>query len=78
MGFVLAEKGDRLGQALKYCQKAVSAQPSNPAYLDSLGWVYHKLGRRKEALEHLRKAALIAPDRRGIKEHLRVVLDATG
>lgn len=75
MGFVLADSGRKLGQALLYCQKAVAKSPRNPAYLDSLGWVYFKLGKKREAMEILRRAVLLDPERKTIKEHLRVVVD---
>ena len=35
---------------------AVEAQPENPAYLDSLGWVLFKQGKLTDALEPLKKA----------------------
>ena len=35
---------------------AVTEQPDNPAYLDSLGWVLFKQGKSAEALEPLKKA----------------------
>ena len=35
---------------------AVEAQPDNPAYLDSLGWVLFKQGKNEEAVEPLKKA----------------------
>jgi len=41
---MLADKGNRLAEALKLIQKAVELEPMNGAYLDSLGWVYFKLG----------------------------------
>jgi Flp pilus assembly protein TadD len=37
-------------------EKAVSLQPTNAAYLDSLGWVLFKQGHTKEALKPIRKA----------------------
>ena len=37
-------------------RKAVTAEPENAAYLDSLGWVLFKLGKTKEAQGHLEKA----------------------
>jgi tetratricopeptide (TPR) repeat protein len=74
-GYVLAESGERLGQALMFCQRAVRLRPSNPVYLDSLGWVYYKLGRLKDAAAILRKAVLLAPERTPIKEHLKVVVN---
>ena len=38
-------------------KKAVDLEPSNGAYLDSLGWVYFKLNQNDEAEVYLKKAA---------------------
>lgn len=56
LGYILAEKGTRISDALEYCQKALAQDPLNPNYLDSLGWACYKSGRKKEALEYLSKA----------------------
>lgn len=56
LGYLYADQGKNLEQALKMIEMAVAANPTNPAYLDSLGWVLHKLGRNEEALEQLKKA----------------------
>ncbi|MFN9718520.1 MAG: tetratricopeptide repeat protein [Planctomycetota bacterium] len=56
LGYLYADQGKKLEQALQMIQIAVAAVPTNPAYLDSLGWVLHKLGRNEEALEQIRKA----------------------
>ena len=39
-------------------QQAVDAEPENPAYRDSLGWVLFRLGRYPEAVAELEKAAV--------------------
>ena len=44
LGYMLADKGIRLPEALKLIRKAVELEPMNGAYLDSLGWAYFKLG----------------------------------
>ena len=44
LGYMLADKGIRLPEALKMIRKAVDLEPMNGAYLDSLGWVYFKMG----------------------------------
>lgn len=49
LGYSLADRGERLEEAEAMLVKAIKAEPSNSAYLDSLGWVRYKLGR----LEHL-------------------------
>ncbi len=56
LGYLYADQGKNLEQALQMIQIAVAAAPTNPAYLDSLGWALHKLGRNEEALEQIKKA----------------------
>ena len=53
---MLADRNVRLKEALQMITKAIEQEPNNGAYLDSLGWVYFKLGRLPEAEENLRKA----------------------
>jgi tetratricopeptide (TPR) repeat protein len=55
-GYMLADKGIRLQDALKMIRKAVDQEPWNGAYLDSLGWAYFKLGEYELAEDNLRQA----------------------
>ena len=41
---MLADRGVKLDDALAMVQKAVQLDPQDYAYLDSLGWVYFKMG----------------------------------
>jgi tetratricopeptide (TPR) repeat protein len=56
LGYMLADRGLRLEEALGYIKKAVQLDPQNGAYLDSLGWAYYKMGNYDLAEENLRKA----------------------
>ncbi len=56
LGYMWAEHGLKLDRALELIEKAVKAEPENPAYLDSLGWVLFKLNRPEEALPKILKA----------------------
>jgi tetratricopeptide (TPR) repeat protein len=40
LGYMLADRGVRLDEALNYVKKAIDLDPANGAYLDSLGWAY--------------------------------------
>jgi tetratricopeptide (TPR) repeat protein len=55
-GYMLADRGVRLGEATSLIEKAVQQEPNNGAYLDSLGWAYYKQDKFAEAEEYLRKA----------------------
>ena len=56
LGYLWADRGKNLQRAEKMIRKAVKAQPENPAYLDSLGWVLFRLGKFDKAVTHLEKA----------------------
>jgi tetratricopeptide (TPR) repeat protein len=56
LGYMWADRGDKLPDALKMIRKAVDIEPMNGAYLDSLGWVYFKMGEYELAEDNLRQA----------------------
>jgi tetratricopeptide (TPR) repeat protein len=60
LGYMWAERGENLEEALAMIRKAVEKEPESPAYLDSLAWVLHKLGRSAEALPWMEKAIQLA------------------
>jgi Flp pilus assembly protein TadD len=75
LAYVYCEGGGDLDNALVEAQAASKAEPNNYAFLDTLGWIYHKKGKEALARETLKKALEFAPENEEIKEHLRVVLD---
>ena len=70
LGYLFAELGSNLEEAVELVKKALQKSPQNAAYLDSLGWVYYKQGRLDEALTELQKAAHYMPDNVEIQDHL--------
>ena len=76
LGYVLATQNKDLSQALGLCKKAVDYNPESGACLDSLGWVYYKLGLYKEARKYLKKAEKKLPDNSEIIEHLKLLDEA--
>jgi len=70
LGYMLADRGVRLDESVKYIQKALRLDPNNGAYLDSLGWAYYKMDRSDLAAPHLEKAARLMSDDPTILEHL--------
>ncbi len=70
LGYMWADRGEKLEQALELIQRAVALEPDNGAYVDSLGWVYFRLGRLSEARHHLEEAARLVPEDATILEHL--------
>jgi tetratricopeptide (TPR) repeat protein len=77
LGYMLADRGVRLQEALGYVKKAVELDPQNGAYLDSLGWAYFKLGNYELAEECLRKAEVRNAADPTIQDHLAELYDKT-
>jgi tetratricopeptide (TPR) repeat protein len=55
-GYMLADRDIRLGEAITMIHSAVVEDPTNGAYLDSLGWAYYKQGSLAEAQQYLQQA----------------------
>jgi Flp pilus assembly protein TadD len=56
LGYMLADRNVRVEEAYEMIKKAVDLDPNNAAYLDSLGWVYFRMGRFTEAELALKQA----------------------
>jgi tetratricopeptide (TPR) repeat protein len=70
LGYMLADRNTHLEEALNLIKKALDFDPQNGAYLDSLGWVYFKLGNYDQAEESLRRAADKSPNDATVQDHL--------
>lgn len=78
LGYMLADRNVRLEEALTLIKKAITFDPQNGAYLDSLGWAYFRLGNFDLAEENLRKAADKTPNDATIQDHLGELYAKTG
>jgi tetratricopeptide (TPR) repeat protein len=78
LGYMMADRGTRLEEALGYIKKAVELDPQNGAYLDSLGWAYFKLGNYELAEENLRKASERIGNDATVQDHLGDVYQKMG
>lgn len=56
LGYTLANRTDKYAEAFILIDHALSLSPDDPAIIDSMGWVLHRLGRHEEALEYLERA----------------------
>jgi tetratricopeptide (TPR) repeat protein len=56
LGYTLADRTDRYQEALAYISKAYMQSPDDPAIIDSLGWVYFRLGDLEKARMYLKQA----------------------
>ena len=73
LGYSYADRNINLDVAKRNIEIALSIQPKNHYILDSMGWVYYRLGNNKIALEFLRKAYAAQEDPE-IAAHLGEVL----
>lgn len=73
--YSLAERGLQLERALEMARRAVQQQPDNQSYLDTIGWVYFKLGNYVEAEKWIRKAIEKGNASAVLYEHLGDVYD---
>jgi tetratricopeptide (TPR) repeat protein len=75
LGYMWAEQGVKLEEALDLIARAVEAEPENAAYIDSLGWVHFRLGNLEEAELWLRRATALGGEGDGtVLGHLGEVL----
>jgi tetratricopeptide (TPR) repeat protein len=78
LGYMNADRGVKLEESLNYIKQAVTFEPNNGAYLDSLGWVYYKLGKYDQAEENLTKAEAHMNNDPTVQEHLGDLYQKTG
>jgi tetratricopeptide (TPR) repeat protein len=78
LGYMLADQGEKLPEALTMIRQAVDLDPQNGAYLDSLGWAYFKSGQYPQAEENLRKAIARMNTDPTVHDHLGEVYEKTG
>jgi predicted Zn-dependent protease len=71
LAYLYAENGVKLDEATALLNKAMAADPENPYYMDSMGWVYYKQGRGDEAVELIQKAIYgMETDDAVLRDHL--------
>jgi len=78
LGYMNADRGVKLEESLSFIKQALSFEPNNAAYLDSLGWAYFKLGKYDMAEESLNKAAAHMGSDPTVQEHLGDLYQKTG
>jgi tetratricopeptide (TPR) repeat protein len=78
LGYMWAEKGENLPEALAMIRRAVALDPDNGAYVDSLGWTEYRLGQYDRARDSLERATRLVPEDATVHEHLGDVYIALG
>lgn len=62
LGYMWVERNENLAEAEQLIGRALAMEPDNGAYIDSMGWLYFKQGKYKEALNELLRAAEALPE----------------
>lgn len=77
LGYTLADRTDRLAEAVTLLDKALALAPEDAFILDSVGWAQYRSGNLARAQEYLERAYKMRPDPE-IASHLGEVLWARG
>lgn len=78
LGYMWAEEGENLEEALALVNRAVAQEPDNGAYVDSLAWAYFQSGEYGRARALLERASRLVPNDAVITEHLGDVYSRLG
>jgi tetratricopeptide (TPR) repeat protein len=78
LGYMNADRGVKLDESLNFIKQALTFEPNNGAYLDSLGWAYFKLGKYDLAEQSLTKAESHMGTDPTVQEHLGDLYQKTG
>jgi tetratricopeptide (TPR) repeat protein len=70
LGYMFADRGERLDEAVDLLQRALKIEPDNPSFADSLGWAFYKQGKLDQAETPLASAAARMPANSVIQDHL--------
>ncbi|WP_153768514.1 tetratricopeptide repeat protein [Labrenzia sp. CE80] len=70
LGYSLVDQGLKLDEALDMIKKAVELRPTDGYIVDSLGWVFYRLGRYEDAVVQLERAIELRPSDPVINDHL--------
>jgi tetratricopeptide (TPR) repeat protein len=78
LGYMLADNNTKLQEALTLLKHAVELEPTNGAYLDSLGWAYYRLDNLEQAEKYLVEASERLSREATIHDHLGDLYYKTG
>ena len=77
LGYLWVDNNIKLKQARTLIEKALEIEPDNPAFLDSMGWLYFREGNYEQAQHYLQKALSQLNDKE-VLLHLVEVYQAQG
>lgn len=68
--YALAERDIELEKALRMVEQALEIDPYNSSYLDTIGWVYFKLGEYEKAKDYIERSLEENQDNAEVTDHL--------
>jgi tetratricopeptide (TPR) repeat protein len=78
LGYMNADRGERIEESLALIEKAVALDPGNGAYLDSLGWAQFRMGRVEQAEANVRRALEQQGTNAVVLDHMGDILNRRG
>ncbi len=72
--YSLGERSENLEYALKLSEKSNKLSVDNAAYLDTMGWIYFKMGDVEKALKYVQQSVELDPTNSVVLEHLGDIL----
>ncbi len=78
LAYMWAERSIHLDEALDQIQKALHDEPDNPAYLDTLGWIYFMKGDAAKALAETTRAVKAVDNDPTINDHMGDIVAKLG
>ncbi len=77
LGYILAETERNITKGMLLCKSAIESQPENPAYLDSMAFIYYKMKMPEEARDFIKRAKEKLPDNKTIQGHYDEIMENT-
>ncbi len=68
--YSLSERGIRLEEAKEMVEKALEKDPESSSYLDTMGWIYYRLGEYNKAEEFILRSLKYDEDNAEVLDHL--------
>ena len=76
--YSLSKRAVRLDEALAMAKVAITTEPKNSSYLDTIGWVYYQLGDYENAKKYIDEALQVGGEKAVILDHYGDVLFKLG
>lgn len=76
--YYLSLRQEQLDDAKEMAQRALSFEPENAAYLDTMGWIYFKMEEYNKAKEYIQRSVDTGDASAEVYEHLGDVYEALG